>query len=446
MLEKGPSLLSNTCTAVDQSAHETLDLVVPSYETAEDISHRIVAHGSLILPDILTEKSAQIMHEAFSYYFDHDESHLASNDDSLRKKAFRVHDYPLLLVIVQDILSNIRLKESLENLLGGEPALVEMYVMNVSCKSHHSGVLLGSSRGSSIHQTTLYTLYIPLQTIYTDMSSIHIAPGTHICQSVSTTTTAMDQGDNDDDTINLGFRLYQDQAWPVGTALLLDRDVSHQAVCRTRDDTPDTTFFVLTWAPRPPDRVQGRLRQHLPPLVMHWSLWGHTYSDFVYADERLLEPWTVLRSLGLYKAPGTHWGWDYVTDAMVSIALEDSGWSRLDFENNLNKGSLAKLPLPLLETDTRHHQPMASDGWLLFVEQLLFRLEDFFRFAHRCSLVWYFMGAAAINKMIYAPDYRQLRGANISIWDIVRRLLLTHFVLLLLSWVAWRRIPQFFDD
>lgn len=85
----------------------------------------------------------------------------------------------------------------------------------------------------------------------------------------------------------------------------------------------DRVVIIATFAPRPHTHrgLETRMIGQGGSYSLKWSLWGHTFSDFVHAEERMTEPQKTMRSLGLIKGGG----WNMISVTSMRISNEDTG-------------------------------------------------------------------------------------------------------------------------
>ena len=84
-------------------------------------------------------------------------------------------------------------------------------------------------------------------------------------------------------------------------------------------------------------------------------MWGHTWTDLLDAHRSMAKPFSILRSLGIWKPKSRNWGYDLVTSGMMRMANGQMGVTYEDlplFVKGVTKfGIPTILQGPVLETD-----------------------------------------------------------------------------------------------
>ena len=59
-------------------------------------------------------------------------------------------------------------------------------------------------------------------------------------------------------------------------------------------------------------------------------MWGHTLRDLEDPARLVVQPWTTLRALGLYKPKNADWGWDFISQMSMRCATSGTGFADKD--------------------------------------------------------------------------------------------------------------------
>jgi len=183
-----------------------------------------------------------------------------------------------------------------------------------------------------------YSLFIPLQNTTKAMGATEICPGTHMCAD----------GPNDF-CLDTGFPMSgKADNWPMGWGALVNQQTNHRGAAHRDPNGPERVLFIITFAPRPrfgDKEVETRMISTGGSYSLHWSQWGHTLKDVQNAIRYMPQPWRFLRAMGLYKPPGSDWGWDYVSQSSGRIANDgEEGFTRDHYEKFIKDRGFKILP------------------------------------------------------------------------------------------------------
>jgi hypothetical protein len=208
------------CDENDLSTTEGHDLFLPENATAEDAYQHQLRHGFTIFPGVLSDETATNLRN----YVVSRNSKLTESESifvlsNMNRYSFGLGtEEPSVTKAVMELTSNKRLKESVEKIMGKNPALIEMTAITSTYGAQNqnwhddviaagSPVQFGRSFGPS------YSLFVQLQNTTKSMGATGACPGTHMCAA----------GQTEEACIEHGFQLVnEDGFWRAGDALLMN--------------------------------------------------------------------------------------------------------------------------------------------------------------------------------------------------------------------------------
>jgi hypothetical protein len=231
-----------------------------------------------------------------------------------------------------------------------------------------------------------------------------------------------------------GFQVSGEQdRWVQGYGALVNQQTMHLGAAHRDPHGPHRVLFILTFAPRPRydgNRVETRMIGQGGSYSLHWSQWGHTLRDFRDSEARMRQPWRILRSFGLYKAPGQNWGYDFVTQASARIANNELGFYASDLDAYIQKGGFELLPAWLQTTDGPESEDESNyDAWVPFYLTTLRKCQNSLRRAH-----WVTLSASVTLLLLLTPLATTRRTRLSSLASGVAAVILIHVVIVLLGW------------
>jgi len=289
------------CTGEDVSATSVDQLLIPENATLEEsVEHQLI-HGVSLYRDLLTPETAQELREFIMEENNKQEAFHVIQNDFRYSWGVDVNMHPAIKRYWKELAANQLLVESLEEIIGPDPAIIEFTAITsefgAKDQHDHQDVAPPGSAAKFAHSfVPSYSLFIPLQDTCYDMGATHICPGTHLCSEgcehhCPENNLAM-SGDNDN--------------WQTGWGALINQQTTHKGMGHTKKDGPDRVVIIATFAPRPQTfrGLETRIIAQGGSYSLAWHQWGHTFSDFVHADQRMWEPLKTLRALGLVKGNG----------------------------------------------------------------------------------------------------------------------------------------------
>lgn len=227
--------------------------------------------------------------------------------------------------------------------------------------------------------------------------------------------------------------------WPLGSATLISQQTTHRGGAHSDPAAPARVVFMLTLAPRPQsgDRtVETRIIGIGGTYSMHWSQYGHTLTDFQNPAVRMRQPWRTLRSLGIYKADQSQWGWDYLTSSSAQIANDDGYFTRYDFDVFMRQGGIWWLPGQLQGSSFREIR--SSVVWVFYLLETIKKCQAASALAHRFILAVY---TVAVATSAFTLRKRRV-GWSSSVAICIIRLVALHAVVLLAAMGTARRVAD----
>ena len=274
--------------------------------------------------------------------------------------------------VLRSIALHATLTNTLEGLLGGNPALVEFSAITLAAgarsQAWHRDVWLEAS-ASAFGKTfsNRYSLVIPLQDASFSMSSIAVCPGTHRCYNGTSACQ------------HKGFNISEADGskWKVGSGLLYHSAMLYRY--GTNFGGEGIVALVLSFASRPDYPYTfskySRMLPVGPQYSLRFDMHSFTLRDMEDASKYMAFPGNMLRALGISKPDEADWGWTY-TRAMGSYITNDAGESigRAKLVD-LNTFLSSILPTSLLTKNDNGAQNYVD--WPQYISSLLQNLRTF---------------------------------------------------------------------
>lgn len=419
--EKEITYYQRFCDASDMTTQNPVDLLLPDDATVEDAYQHQLVHGLTVFSRVLSDETATTLRDMVisrnKNLTEKDSIFVLSN---MNRFSFGLDtEEPSVVQALKELTHHELLVQVLEKVLGPNPALIEMTAITaeygaVPQRWHEdviptaSALQYGRSFGPS------YTIFIALQNTTKHMGATSVCPGTFMCPF----------GDMDKFCEELGFQLVDsDGHWRAGDALLMNMNSQHRGAGHTDPDGQDRVLFILTFCPKPLPRAESRQMSNGITFSLRWDLWGHTLHDFAHADVSMKWPWTILRSLGIYKQRGAEWGLDYITSSSMRIANNDHGFRRDQLAKFIERGGINWLPT-FLQGDVND-----NDSWGEYLWSTFLKCKMFLSAIYLCALGAY-VGFGTIAIVI-----SEIKDGKIAVASLfprfgiaLRRLLLIHII------------------
>lgn len=175
------------CTEDDFSADSLHDMLIAPNETADEAVDKLLYHGSIIFPKLVSDENANELRE-----------HIIERNQQLTKEDVEfiwlisqtnrwsykldVDDHPSVEKVMNEIASHTQFRETLESLFGSHPALVELTAIT----SAYGAGDQHFHKDNTADQTTqfyarsfadMYSVFIPLQDTTAEMGATDACPG-----------------------------------------------------------------------------------------------------------------------------------------------------------------------------------------------------------------------------------------------------------------------------
>ena len=356
------------CNATDITALEPEPLLAS--ENLEKTIDTVMLHGMAFFPDILDEQESLRFREFIL------ERNMRIRVEENIPVIGHVHRWSFGLGATEDssipqvlksIATNRLLTETMEELLGKNPAVVEMSTITsaegAAMQNWHQDTKAGGGRSF----VNLYTLLIPLQDTLPTMGPTWVCPGVHRCVSAPPCH-------------ELGFPIYNRTLgyWKAGSGILYNSRALHRGGAHMGG--PERVALVMSYASRPDFPETPAIYSRSLPLgsvyAIRRDMWGHTWNDLRDAERYMAPPLSTLRSLGIWKEPGGDWGWTWFQAVCLKMVNDQFGFRFMDLESFLKNriGIIGKLPF-FLQGRVELRPDIAP--WHLYLLDVLKNLRQF---------------------------------------------------------------------
>ncbi|KAL7581753.1 hypothetical protein ACA910_022289 [Epithemia clementina (nom. ined.)] len=296
------------CGISDLTATEPSSLFLRSNETYLDATEKALLHGSFVLPQLLMPETALHLR---NYVLkrnrelrESDKVDVIMND---QRTSFTLSptEHKSVANALQEIGRNRLFVDTMEALLGQDPALMEFQVITAEEGAEpqyfHTDTPPRLSASMNHHTfTPLYTVLIPLQDTTLEMGPTAVCPGSHRCFfTPSCYGFGSDHGENT--TEQTGFEIVDVDTGKieVGSGLIYSSTTLHRGTRHSRG--PHRAVLILSFAGRPDHINRPSLYSRYPPLDsvygIRWHQMGYTLSDLADPYNQMspsLTRWTGL--------------------------------------------------------------------------------------------------------------------------------------------------------
>lgn len=313
-----PMYYHRYCDGHDVSATSVSQLLVPENGTAQEYVAHQMTHGASLYPNLL---SPETMHELREFIVEENKKQkgfYVIQNEHRYSWGIDVNMHPAIKKYWKELASNEALVTGIQAIVGPDPAIIEFTAITSAFgakdQHDHQDVVPPGSGAKFAHSfVPSYSLFIPLQDTSYDMGATHVCPGTHLCSE------GCDEHCMEHNLAMSG----EDDKWPKGYGALVNQQTTHKGMGHFKEGGLDRVVIIATFAPRPQTfrGLETRMIGQGGSYSIDWSHWGHTFSDFTFAEERMWEPLKTMRSLGLVKGNG----WNMITVASMRIANDDTG-------------------------------------------------------------------------------------------------------------------------
>ena len=424
-----------TCTADDMSATDTPDLILrPEYNmSTDDAMQHMIEHGVSIYPNLLTEETAQEVREFVLRQNQKNEDMIYVIENEHRWSFFMKTDQdPSVVKALTEILSHDFLVESMEKIMGPNPAVIEFTAITsaygAKVQRYHADVV-PEGNGIKWGRTFIpsYSLFIPLQNVTGAMGATDVCPGSHMCA-----------GGTFDYCPQHGFQVSgSNDNWPLGWGALVNQQLMHRGQAHSDPNGPHRVVFIVTFAPRPrfgKYEVETRSIAQGGSYSLHWQHWGHTLRDIANAPKYMAMPWRFIRAMGLWKSRGRQWGWDYITQATSRISNSENGYSYGELLAMLEAGKV-NLVFKRLYGNIPEEMDNSRDIWIPFYLSTLHKCRKVLRNIYVAAVVLYVM-------CVVGGSFLLSRNRIRNTVSKLGRLCITHITIFLLGKLLFMRVAN----
>eukprot|EP00934_Nitzschia_sp_Nitz4_P007669 Nitzschia sp. Nitz4//scaffold35_size145790//137213//140048//NITZ4_003060-RA/size145790-augustus-gene-0.127-mRNA-1//1//CDS//3329549214//7659//frame0 len=420
------------CDGSDVSATSVDQLLIPDNATAKECAEHMLIHGASMYPNLLSPETAHSLREYIVQENKVREGYDVIENEYRYSWGIDVNEHPALKQYWKELVSNKVLVDALQEIMGSDPAVIEFTAITSAYGAvdqyDHPDVVSEASGAKYAHSfVPSYSLFIPLQDTSYDMGATHICPGTHLCGEGAT--------DNCPE-YNLAMSGPNDN-WPTGWGALVNQQTIHKGMGHSKEGGLDRVVIIATFAPRPQTNrgLETRMIGQGGSYSMLWSQWGHTFSDFVNAEQRMNEPQKTMRAFGLIKGSG----WNLVSVASMRIANDDTGYRDEDGpEIFMSKGGFEFLPLEWQGAIDGDDTGILENEWYSFLVGTVKRSEERLKQLNILALSTYL--AAMLVADILLTLMRRARGSMFL--RGLRRVVVTHGLVAMLAFALLRSVQD----
>lgn len=375
-----------TCNYRDITSQNPPDLLVqPSWSTKQTVES-VMTHGAGLFRNVFTaETAAKVRDYVLKKNAEMDEKEMIYIQEAANRWtfAFGANEDEALPQALNEVASHPQLRPAIEELLGPNPAVVELYTITSSygaeTQNFHPDV---KSSGSSMMYARSfvpqYTLFIPLQDTVNEMGATGLCPGTHHCSSYEEVDgepmcdvhgfkvfSDYIRANNVTETVEVdGEEFKRGVVWKAGTGILMNHNTMHRGGGHVLEGGPNRAVVVITFTIRP--RVDDGSDKLVLPVTApgtnsalgapftekgyetrmlsqgftyttRFDMAGHTVLDLGNAPSDMANPLAFFQSFGLLKLAHKMWGWDYMTVLMARIANEEYDYRVENLKEELEK-------------------------------------------------------------------------------------------------------------
>ena len=409
----------------------------PLKHKAQDAVDNFMIHGMTLFPSLLDSETAT---ELRTYISNRNkelkDDEVIPLDGPANRLSFGIHanEHPSVAKALEQLSSNTLLEESMEKMLGADPAVAEITAISVAPGAEpqgwHSDVKeLGNGLKYAQTFTHSYSIFIPLQDVTPEMGATELCPGTQYCAD----------GNLHDLCVRHGFQAAgsrPEEIWKTGDGLAMDQRMWHRG-SGYRGTGQHRIVFIITFISRPAFGVDHRQLSHGTYFHIHPHMYGHTFRDLKHASVSMSWPFAPLRSLGLWKPPNANWGWDWVTTSATRIANDQNGYRFDDLMDFVDH------PIGLMIPHWLHGSMVDDDdgdgdddsgGWQLYFK------ETFENFVYLGIAIYGVVLFIVLGMMLTLDVVEGFQHGRIG--SFLRRILVVNGIILLLSYQAVLRVKS----
>uniref|UniRef100_A0A7S4RAX8 Uncharacterized protein n=1 Tax=Ditylum brightwellii TaxID=49249 RepID=A0A7S4RAX8_9STRA len=337
--ERERTFIPYYCDADTISTSSSRDIILdPAIHTGKDgvettLKHGVAAYRNVLSEDTATDLRSWVMEKNKNH--DITETYWFGVQTGKHREVLypSAASHPSLIAALKELTSHALLVDTLEQLLGPNPAVFELSFITSYYGAAPQPWHQDLDKDHSEYGLTLapsFSLFIPLQNTTEKAGASHFCPGTHFC-------TELDKEECDAH----GFALVTDETnnfWKAGDGAMYSGRMYHRGGAHRDPHGPTRVLMIVSFTSRPLPHSEYRMPSLGTTWGIKYNMFGHTLQDLAHADTVMAQPWATLRAMGLYKLPGTDWGWDYVTLSIARMANLDPGFDDGDYEEFLKNG------------------------------------------------------------------------------------------------------------
>mmetsp|Transcript_7998 Transcript_7998/g.9214 ORF Transcript_7998/g.9214 Transcript_7998/m.9214 type:complete len:972 (+) Transcript_7998:57-2972(+) len=319
------SYYHRACPPGEMSTRAAEDLYIGDDFTTEECVEHMMVHGMSLYKNLIKPETAKSLRdwviEKNKKLKDEDAIGVIENEN---RWSFGIgaNDHPTVATALNEITTHEKFRSALETIAGDNPALIEMTAITAGYGAadqfwHPDVVSMGSPAKFVRNFVPSYALFLTLQDTTSEMGATEVCPGTYMCGNEDASDTCE----------NFGFQVSgKNNLWKTGDAILMNQQSFHRGAAHVDPHAPNRVVFIITFSPRPMVRGETRALGQGGSYSLRWDMWGHTLKDLENAPSVMVQPWTTLRALGLYKPKNADWGWDLITQHSSRCINENTGY------------------------------------------------------------------------------------------------------------------------
>mmetsp|Transcript_5739 Transcript_5739/g.8615 ORF Transcript_5739/g.8615 Transcript_5739/m.8615 type:complete len:751 (+) Transcript_5739:3-2255(+) len=289
----------------------------------------MMVHGASLYKNIISKETAKSLRE---YIVQRNKNLKPKEEIGVLENENRwsfgigANDHPSVADALNEIGTHGMIRPALEKIAGVNPGLVEMTAITAAYGAtdqfwHPDVISMGSPAKYARNFLPSYSLFITLQDTTAEMGATGVCPGTYQCGNEDATDTCE----------TYGYQVANDEnVWTTGTGLLMNQQGFHRGAAHIDPNAPDRVVFIVSFSPKRLERGETRMLGQGGSYSTRWDMWGHTLNDLENAPTAIVQPWSTLRALGMYKPKNADWGWDFISQMSMRCATFGTGFESVE--------------------------------------------------------------------------------------------------------------------
>mmetsp|Transcript_21772 Transcript_21772/g.33055 ORF Transcript_21772/g.33055 Transcript_21772/m.33055 type:complete len:828 (-) Transcript_21772:201-2684(-) len=369
-LRKEFTYYDRECSISDLSSKRGEGLLLSNNTTPEEAIDIVMTHGTGLIPGLLKHETMKELRE----YIDNRNNHLDKAEkipvsQGKKRVSFGIEatEDPIIATALKELANHKLLEALLHGLVGEDPALTEITAITARYgaknQAWHPDVKPdGNALKFARTYSHSYSLFIPLQDTPPEMGATTVCPGTHYCVSWDDTQEMCEQN---------GFQVsdsFPEKVWKAGNGFILNQQMWHRGAKHNMKGAEDRIVFIVSFIGRPD---QTRQLSRGTYFHMKWLMWGHTFKDLHDAHISMAKPYSIFRSLSIWKPPNRNYGYDLITATIMRIANMQMG-GHPDELPRFKKQVIEKI----FHLPERLQGPVtnSNNAWLIYLEETMKKL------------------------------------------------------------------------